>query len=214
MTRSMRRLANHLVLGMAAAWLIAGPAAAQAPAKKFLPGEPKAVPALPFTDGEGRARSLADFKGRAVLLNIWATWCIPCRKEMPALDRLQASLGGPNFEVVPLSIDRGGRDVIAKFYGEIGIQKLAIYMDTSAQAVPTLAAVGLPTTLIINRAGYEINRFIGPAEWDAPEIAEFLQDIISQPIEVAAKLPQASGRQAGPGPLRRAFQWVMALFSK
>src|SRR5205807_3331537 len=114
----------------------------------------------------GHTRSLTDFKGRAVLLNIWATWCIPCRKEMPALDRLQAKLGGRDFEVIPLSIDRGGRDVVAKFYAEIGIQNLAIDIDTSAQAVPTLAAVGLPTTLIINRAGYETNRFIGPSEWD------------------------------------------------
>jgi thiol-disulfide isomerase/thioredoxin len=209
----MRLLTNHLAPGMAAAWLIAGAAVAQAPAKKFLPGEPKAVPALSFTDGEGRARSLADFKGRAVLLNIWATWCIPCRKEMPALDRLQASLGGPNFEVVPLSIDRGGREVVTKFYAEIGIRNLTIYMDSSAQAVPTLAAVGLPTTLIISRAGYEINRFIGPADWDEPEIAEFLQDIIAQPIEVAEKLPRSSGAQPGQSPLRRALNWVMALFT-
>jgi thiol-disulfide isomerase/thioredoxin len=197
-----------------AAWLVTGPAAAQAPTKKLMPLEPKAIPAINFTDDEGHARSLADFKGRAVLLNIWATWCIPCRKEMPALDRLQASLGGSSFEVVPLSIDRGGRDVVAKFYTEVGIHNLAIYIDTSGQAFPTLVVVGLPTTLVINRGGYEVNRFIGPAEWDGPQITEFLQGIIAQPMEVAERPPKASNGETGQNPLRRALRWLMGPFSK
>ena len=76
----------------------------------------KPVPELNFIDGEGHARTLADFKGKVVLLNIWATWCGPCRKEMPTLDRLQVALGGVDFEVVPLSIDRKGMEVVNKFY--------------------------------------------------------------------------------------------------
>jgi len=147
---------NRIAFWALAAWLIAGPAAAQAPSPNLLLFDvPKPVAALDFDDGEGQARSLADFKGKVVLLNIWATWCIPCRKEMPALDRLQAILGGPDFEVVPVSIDRGGRDTVAKFYAEAGIRNLAMYIDASGQAVRTLGAVGLPTTLIINRGGDE-----------------------------------------------------------
>jgi thiol-disulfide isomerase/thioredoxin len=205
-------LANRIAFWAMAAWLIAGPAAGQAPKKLMLLDVPKPVAALNFVDGEGRARTLADFKGKAVLLNVWATWCIPCRKEMPALDRLQSNLGGPDFEVVPLSIDRGGRDIVAKFYTENGIRNLAIYIDASGQAVPTLGAVGLPTTLIINRVGYEIGRIIGPVEWDAPEIAEFLQPIIAQQNDVAGSLTQEPPAQAGQGSLQRAFRWLIALF--
>jgi thiol-disulfide isomerase/thioredoxin len=209
-----RLLVNHIAFWAMAAWLIAGPAAAQAPATTLmLLDQPRAIAAINFEDGEGRARSLADFKGKVVLLNIWATWCIPCRKEMPALDRLQASLGGPGFEVVPVSIDRGGRDVVAKFYTENGIRNLAIYIDTSRQAIPTLGAVGLPTTLIITRGGYEISRLIGPAEWDAPEIAEFLQRIIAKQNDVAQSLALEPQAQAGQkSSLQRAFRWLIALF--
>jgi thiol-disulfide isomerase/thioredoxin len=201
-----------------AAWLIAGPAVAQEPPKGFIPlDEPKAVAAINFDDGDGRARNLADFKGKVVLLNIWATWCIPCRKEMPALDRLQASLGGPDFEVVPVSIDRGGRDAVSGFYAKTGIRNLAMYVDTSGQAVRTLGAVGLPTTLIVNRGGYEIDRIIGPVEWDAPEIAEFLRRIIAKPDDVAGSLNQVPRSEAAspdyepPGALRRALRWLVAL---
>jgi thiol-disulfide isomerase/thioredoxin len=216
---SIGRLADRVAFWALATWLIAGPAAAQAPAPKLLLLDvPKPVAAIGFDDGEGHARSLADFKGKVVLVNIWATWCIPCRKEMPALDRLQASLGGPAFEVVPVSIDRGGRDTVAKFYAETGIRNLGMYIDASGQAVRTVGAVGLPTTLIINRAGFEIDRVIGPLEWDAPEIAEFLQRTISKQDDEAENLTQALQAQArqsdheAPGPLQRAFRRLMALF--
>src|SRR3546814_2217971 len=104
-----------------------------------------------------------------ILLNIWATWCGPCREEMPTLDRLQARLGGPDFEVVALSIDRAGIAVVSEFYDEIRVQHLAEYIDESAKAAGQLNAVGLPTTLLIDREGQEIGRQVGPAEWDAHE---------------------------------------------
>ena len=94
--------------------------------------QPKSVPELHFTDGDGKARTLADFRGKVVLLNIWATWCGPCRKEMPTLDRLQAALGGPDFEVVPLSIDHKCIEAVDKFYAEIGVHHLARYVAPSA----------------------------------------------------------------------------------
>jgi hypothetical protein len=99
---------------------------------------------------------------------------------MPALDHLQAVLGGPNFQVVPLSIDRGGADVVRKFFAEIGIKKLEMYLDVSGDATRKLSVVGLPTTLIIDREGREIGRLIGPAEWDEPTNIEFVKCIIAK----------------------------------
>lgn len=131
---------------------------------------PQAVPELSFVDGEGRSLSLADFRGRTILLNIWATWCVPCRKEMPSLDRLQAKLGGPGFEVVPLSIDRGGVAKVRAFYKELGLKALGIYVDASGKSLYRLGAVGIPATLLINPDGLEVGRLAGPAEWDNPEI--------------------------------------------
>jgi thiol-disulfide isomerase/thioredoxin len=148
--------------------------------KIILRDSPKQVPTIQFVDGEGQPRSLADFRGKAVLLNIWATWCVPCRKEMPALDRLEAALGGPDFQVVPLSIDRGGADVVRKFFAEIGIKKLEMYLDVSGDASRQLSVVGLPTTLLLDREGREIGRLIGPAEWDEPENVQFVKCVIEK----------------------------------
>jgi thiol-disulfide isomerase/thioredoxin len=159
---------------LATTWQLA---AAQALPKNFaLHDQPKAVAAITFNDAQGRPRSLADFKGKIFLLNIWATWCFPCRREMPALDRLQTALGGPDFEVVPLSVDHRGIETVRKFYAEIGIRNLAVYIDASGKAVREAGAVvGLPITLLVDRAGYEIGRIVGPAEWDTRELAEFLR---------------------------------------
>jgi thiol-disulfide isomerase/thioredoxin len=136
---------------------------------------PQAVPELSFVDGEGHEMSLADFGGRTILLNIWAAWCVPCREEMPALDRLQAKLGGSEFEVVPLSIDRKGLPAVEAFYQELGLKALGIYVDASGKTVGKLGVVGVPTTLLINPEGLEAGRLVGPAEWDGPEIIEILQ---------------------------------------
>ena len=137
--------------------------------------KPRQLTDLQFQDGAGRARSLADFRGKLVLLNIWATWCAPCREEMPALDRVQATLGGTGFEVLALSVDQQGPEVVRKFFAEVGVKALKVRFDPSAQAAFKLGAVGLPTTLLIDRGGREIGRHTGPAKWDAPEIVEDLR---------------------------------------
>jgi thiol-disulfide isomerase/thioredoxin len=142
---------------------------------------PRPVAAISFADAQGQARSLADFSGKVVVLNIWATWCVPCRKEMPALDRLQATLGGSDFEVVPVSVDRGGIDAVNKFYAETGLSYLEKYIDSSGQLLRSLGAVGLPTTLIIDRSGNEAGRVVGPAEWDTPEVVELLKSLVAKP---------------------------------
>jgi len=137
---------------------------------------PIALPEIAFQDGDGGTRRLAEFRGKVVLLNIWATWCGPCRHEMPTLDRLQAALGGGDFEVIALSIDRAGIDVVRAFYGELGLEHLGLYIDASGSVMDELSLFGLPTTLLIDREGREIGRLIGPTEWDAPEMLEFLRD--------------------------------------
>jgi thiol-disulfide isomerase/thioredoxin len=128
---------------------------------------PREMPALSFTDGEGRALTLADFRGRVVLLNLWATWCPPCVEEMPALDRLQAALGGDSFEVLALSIDRTGRRVVDPFMQRHGLTRLRVYLDTPNASTRLLQVRGLPTTLLLDREGREIGRMAGAAAWDS-----------------------------------------------
>ena len=137
--------------------------------------EPEALPAFKFQDAEGRERTLADWKGKVVLLNLWATWCLPCRKEMPALDRLQAAEGSDKFEVVAISVDRKGMDASKKFLAETGVKNLALYIDTSAKLNSELRAIGLPATILIDRDGREIGRLLGPAEWDSADAVRLIR---------------------------------------
>jgi thiol-disulfide isomerase/thioredoxin len=154
--------------------------AAEAPANFIIHETPAAIPAVEFQDNGRRPLTLADFKGKVVLLNVWATWCVSCREEMPTLDRLQATLGGPDFEVVALSIDRAGPEAVRKFYTEFGVKHLALYIDESGKANRTLGLIGLPTTLLIDRDGREVGRLIGPAEWDAPEMVAFVRSRLAE----------------------------------
>lgn len=154
---------------------------AQQPPRNFVFHDaPRPIPAIQFADDQGRARTLADFRGKVVLLNIWATWCGPCRREMPSLDRLQGMLGGADFVVVALSIDRAGIEVVRKFYADVSIRNLAIYIDTSMKTARELGTVGVPATLLIDREGRELGRLVGPAEWDELEIVEFLKRVVLQ----------------------------------
>jgi thiol-disulfide isomerase/thioredoxin len=140
---------------------------------------PRDVAEISFEDSTGSSLTLADFDGKLILLNVWATWCGPCREEMPTLDALQAELGGTDFEVVALSIDRKGLEMVNNFYREVGIEHLAQYIDRTGMASAELGAVGIPTTLLIDRQGRELGRLVGEAEWDAPEMVEFLTETIA-----------------------------------
>lgn len=139
----------------------------------------KSLPEVRFKDGAERELTLADFLGKIVLLNVWATWCGPCRHEMPTLDRLQGKLGGEEFEVLALSIDKAGPGAVRKFFEEIGVEHLSLYIDESAKAAHALKAIGLPVTLLLNRKGQEIGRLIGPAEWDTPEMISLFESVIN-----------------------------------
>jgi thiol-disulfide isomerase/thioredoxin len=156
---------------------------------------PRELPEVRFAGGSGKPVSLADFRGKLVLLNLWATWCGPCREEMPTLDRLQAALGGADFEVVALSIDRAGMGVVDAFYAEIGVKSLARYIDGSGKAAQQLNTVGLPTTLLLDREGREIARHVGPAEWDTNEMVAFFRQRLSQ-VSGALRPHDATNRAA------------------
>src|SRR5260370_11910338 len=148
--------------------------AAEAPSHFALRDVPKPLSEIAIADGAGKIGALADFRGKFVLLNIWATWCVPCRKGMPTLDPFEGQLGGPDFEVVALSIDRGGADAVRKFYSEVAIQHLAIHFDAAAETPFKLSALGLPTTLLIDRRGQEIARLIRPPQRDSPALLALL----------------------------------------
>jgi thiol-disulfide isomerase/thioredoxin len=139
---------------------------------------PRAVPEIRFTDDQGHDLTLGNFQGRTILLNIWATWCVPCRKEMPALDRLQAKLGGEEFLIIPLSIDRDGAAAVKRFYQEVGVEKLGIYVDPSGRASRALSVPGVPTTLLIDREGREVARKMGEAQWDGAEMVALVEQTV------------------------------------
>ncbi|MGR3461507.1 MAG: TlpA family protein disulfide reductase [Roseovarius sp.] len=166
-------------------FLVAAAAAALATpvaARPVMPlrGSPRDMLSPPFVDGDGRDLTLADFRGRVVLLNIWATWCPPCRDEMPTLDRLQARLGGADFHVLPLSIDRAGLGPVRRFYDEIGIAHLGMYLAEDIRVMAAFAVAGLPTTILIDRQGRELGRLSGPAEWDSPENIALFETTIAK----------------------------------
>ena len=140
--------------------------------------EPEALPDIAFVDGTGAARSLKDFKGKFVLLNVWATWCLPCRKEMPALDRLQAALGSDRFEVVALAVDRAGVEAARKFMDGIKVANLRLYVDPTGKLNGPLKVIGMPTTILINAEGREIGRLLGDAEWDSEDAKKLIKAVL------------------------------------
>lgn len=149
--------------------------------------EPRPVAAIPFKDGAGRDLDLGAFKGRVVLVNLWATWCVPCREEMPALDRLQAELGGPDFQVVAVSQDRAGSDKVRAFLADIGAKNLPLYLDVSSRTARAWGAVGLPTTFLLDRDGREVGRLVGPAAWDSEDAKKLIRHFIgTKPVTKAA----------------------------
>ncbi|GLK77328.1 thiol:disulfide interchange protein TlpA [Methylopila jiangsuensis] len=143
-----------------------------------VPSAPRPLPPLTFQDAAGAATGLDRFRGKVTLLNLWATWCAPCRKEMPALDQLEAERGGAEFEVVAVSLDFGGTDKPKAFLKEIGSRNLAFYADPTNKLFRDLRAVGrgsgMPTTLILDRAGCEIGFLPGPAEWASADALKLI----------------------------------------
>ncbi|MFT3733082.1 MAG: redoxin family protein [Hyphomicrobium sp.] len=139
---------------------------------------PEALPDITFEDAAGKEVQLSSFKGKTILLNLWATWCGPCREEMPALNKLQKELGGDKFEVVALSLDRGGYEASRKFLDELKATDVKLYADPSAKQGMALKLVGMPTTILINKDGQEVGRLAGSAKWDSPDAKKLIEAAI------------------------------------
>jgi thiol-disulfide isomerase/thioredoxin len=140
---------------------------------------PLRLPDLAFEDADGKPRKLSDWRGRTVLVNLWATWCVPCRKEMPALEGLQTKLGGPNFEVVAVNIDTRDPEKPKNFLKEANLNGLSYFSDQKAKVFQDLKAIGkalgMPTSVLVDGQGCEIATIAGPAEWDSNEAVELIK---------------------------------------
>lgn len=140
--------------------------------------QPTPLPDIIFQDAAGKDVALSSFEGKTILLNLWATWCVPCREEMPALNRLQQALGGDKFEVIALSLDRKGAEASQKFLDDVGAKALRLYVDATAKQGLALKLVGMPTTILINADGLEVGRLAGPAEWDSEDAKKLVLETI------------------------------------
>jgi thiol-disulfide isomerase/thioredoxin len=149
---------------------------------------PLRLPDLAFEDVEGKRRKLSDWRGRTVLVNLWATWCVPCRKEMPALDSLQTRLGGKDFEVVAINIDTRDPDKPKNFLKDANLTRLSYFTDQKAKVFQDLKsigkALGMPTSVLVDGQGCEIANIAGPAEWASDDAIKLIK---------AAVQPAAAG---------------------
>ncbi len=147
--------------------------------------QPLKIPDLTFEDGTGGQKKLSDWRGKTVLVNLWATWCVPCRKEMPALDNLQAKLGGKDFEVVAINIDTRDPEKPKAFLRDAGLTRLGVFSDQKAKVFQDLKAVGralgMPTSVLVDGAGCEIATIAGPAEWASDDAVKLIQAAL-QPL--------------------------------
>ena len=137
-----------------------------------------------FETRTGAAKTIADWEGKVVVLNFWATWCPPCRKEMPYFDKLQAEMGSDGFEVLALSLDRASVAKIETFYQSINVENLTIYREPSLRIGTEAGVLGMPITLVLDRQGREIARLQGEAKWDGPEAISLL-GMITEALDAA-----------------------------
>jgi thiol-disulfide isomerase/thioredoxin len=152
---------------------------------------PKPIPELRFQDLAGNETGLDAFRGEVVVLNLWATWCAPCREEMPSLDRLQAMFAGQPVRVVALSVDRAGPDRVKAFLDEAGVVNLAVYRDPTVKAARTLKVPGLPATILVDREGREVGRVLGIARWDGEAAVNAVRSLLgtatgSEPVRTGS----------------------------
>ena len=146
--------------------------------------KPLKVPDLTFHDADGKQHKLSEFRGHPILVNLWATWCVPCRKEMPALDELQGKLGGDKFNVIAINIDTRDPEKPKNFLKEEKLTRLAYFTDASAKVFQELKnvgkALGMPTSMLIDGAGCEIATIAGPAEWASDDAMNLIKAAIAK----------------------------------
>ncbi len=141
----------------------------------------EAMPAsdAPFSTPEGDQKSLTDFRGKVILVNFWATWCVPCRMEMPALAALQDAMGGDDFEVVTIATGRNPQPAIDRFFEEIDVDNLPRYSDARMQLSRSMMVMGLPVSVLIDRDGNEIARLTGDENWGSDAAKELIAKLIA-----------------------------------
>ena len=173
-----------LVAGAAGFQYLGRGKAEDGPLRFVVQAERRSLPPLRFLDGDGKATDLDAWRGKVVLLNIWATWCGPCVKEMPALDRLQASLAAEGLHVLALSIDKGtaALPTVKAFYASHGIRNLRLYNDPEGAAGFELGVPGVPATFLLDREGREIGRLVGAAEWDGAEAVALIRRHLARSV--------------------------------
>ena len=165
--------------------------AGQAPLGQFLPASrPRPSPPAVFTDADGKTLSLRDFAGKLVLVNLWATWCAPCRHEMPSLERLQTRLGD-KITILAISEDRGGSKAVAPFIAKLGLKVVKTYLDPESAVGRAFKVDGLPTSFLIDRQGRVLGRVEGEAEWDSPKMLAIIDPLLSEDEVIKTSFPRA-----------------------
>ena len=137
-------------------------------------------PTQTWSDGEGKTITLADFRGKVVLVNFWASWCAPCLRELPSINALQEDLGGDQFEVVAINIDQQGKRVAEPFAERLKLDALELYLDPRGRISRGVGVQVMPTTILYDREGLEIGRMEGPAEWDQADAKRLMQFYIDE----------------------------------
>jgi thiol-disulfide isomerase/thioredoxin len=148
-------------------------------AELIVHNSPRGLADFTFSDGSGRSLTLDHFRDTLILVNVWATWCLPCKDEMASLDHLALLFANENIKIVPISIDVSGAVTVQSFYERLGLNNLAIYVDPSKNVMDALGITGIPTTVLVGRDGREIGRMVGPAQWDAPDSVKRITEIAS-----------------------------------
>jgi thiol-disulfide isomerase/thioredoxin len=163
----------------------------RAPLGEFIPASPLLpAPAISFVDLAGNTVSLSEFTGKIVLVNLWATWCEPCLREMPSLERMQSRFGD-KIAVVAISEDRGGGKTVEPFIDKLGLRSVKIYLDPKSAIERAFKVQGLPTSILIDRKGRVLGRVEGAAEWDAPKLLEVLKSFLGGDEIIKAALHKA-----------------------
>lgn len=170
--------------------------AGPAPLGAFVPASPPwPAPQASFADARGKTLSLADFAGRLVLVNFWATWCAPCRKEMPSLERLQTRLGD-KIAILAISEDSSGQKAVAPFVARFGITALRTYLDPTSAVGRAFEVDGLPTSFLIDRHGQVVGQVVGEAQWDGPKMLSVIEPLLRQEEIVKTSAPPAHRQPA------------------
>jgi thiol-disulfide isomerase/thioredoxin len=163
------------------------PATAEPPRQGWMKGfslnvPPRDAPGMTFRRGDGKTFRMADFRGRVVLVNFWATWCAPCVRELPTLDRLAATLGGPDFAVIAINEDRGGAGVAGPFLEKKGLRNLVLYLDERMSLALKFGLKQLPTSYLLDRQGRIVGELTGHANWDSPEAKALIEYYLARRV--------------------------------